>query len=133
MIKKTVTYVDFNDAEKTEDLYFHMTQPELVKLSVSKEGGFERYLQRIIQTENMKEIVDTLDEVIRLTYGEKTVDGRFEKSPEILKKFVSSEAYNTIFMEVAQSTEAAAEFINGVIPKNLKNQVEENLKQMPTK
>lgn len=133
MIKKTVTYVDFNDTEKTEDLYFHMTQPELVKLSVSKEGGFERYLQRIIQTENMKEIVDTLDEVIRLTYGEKTVDGRFEKSPEILKKFVSSEAYNTVFMEVAQSTEAAAEFINGVIPKNLKNQVEENLKQMPTK
>lgn len=133
MIKKTVTYVDFNDAKKTEDLYFHMTQPELVKLSVSKEGGFERYLQRIIQTENMKEIVDTLDEVIRLTYGEKTVDGRFEKSPEILKKFVSSEAYNTVFMEVAQSTEAAAEFINGVIPKNLKNQVEENLKQMPTK
>lgn len=132
MIKKTVTYTDFNDAERTEDLYFHMTQPELIKLSVSKEGGFERYIDRMIQTKNMKEVVAVLEEVIQLTYGIKTDDGRFEKSPEILSKFLSSEAYNTIFMEVAQSAEKAAEFINGVIPKNLKKQVDEKLAQMPT-
>lgn len=132
MIKKTVTYRDFNDMERTEDLYFHMTQPELIKLSVSKEGGFERYLNKIIQTNNMKEIVDTLDEVIRLAYGEKTIDGRFEKTPEILSKFVSSEAYNTIFMDVAQSAEVAAEFINGVIPKNMNTQAQGTVVPMPT-
>lgn len=132
MIKKTVTYTDFNDMERTDELHFHMTQPELIKLSVSKEGGFERYLNKIIQTNNMKEIVDTLDEVIRLSYGEKTADGRFEKSPEILNKFVSSEAYNIVFMEIAQNSETAAEFINGVIPKTAKIQADGNVVPMPT-
>lgn len=132
MIKKLVTYKDFNDMERTDELHFHMTQPELIKLSVSKEGGFERYLNKIIQTNNMKEIVDTLDEVIKLSYGEKTADGRFEKSPEILNKFVSSEAYNIVFMEIAQNSETAAEFINGVIPKTAKTQAEGNVVPMPT-
>ena len=132
MIKKTVTYIDFNDTERTEDLYFHMTQPELIKLSVSKEGGFEKYINRMVQTNNMREVVGVLEEVIQLTYGIKTDDGRFVKNPEILSNFLSSEAYNTVFMEVAQSAEKAAEFINGVIPKNLKKQVEEKLAQMPT-
>lgn len=132
MIKKLVTYKDFNDMERTDELHFHMTQPELIKLSVSKEGGFERYLNKIIQTNNMKEIVDTLDEVIKLSYGEKTADGRFEKSPEILNKFVSSEAYNIVFMEIAQNSETAAEFINGVIPKTTKTQAEGNVVPMPT-
>ena len=127
MIKKVVKYTDFNDMERTDELYFHMTQPELIKLSVSKEGGFERYIDRMIQSNNMKELVAVLEEVIQLTYGVKTDDGRFEKSPEILQKFLSSEAYNVVFMDIAQNAETAAEFINGVIPKNLKKQVDDAL------
>lgn len=127
MIKKVVEYTDFNDMERKDELYFHMTQPELIKLSVSREGGFERYIDKMIQANNMKEVVAILEEVIQLTYGVKTDDGRFEKSPEILQKFLSSEAYNVVFMEIAQNAETAAEFINGVIPKNLKKQVDDAL------
>ena len=132
MIKKTVKYTDFNDMERTDDLYFHMSEPELIKLSVSKEGGFERYIDKMIQANNIKEVVAVLEEVIQLTYGVKTDDGRFEKSPELLNKFLSSEAYNVLFMDIAQNADTAAEFINGVIPKNLKKQVEDKLSQMPT-
>ena len=127
MIKKTVNYTDFNDMERTEDLHFHMTEPELIKLSVSKEGGFERYIDQMIQTNNMKEVVAILEEVIQLTYGVKTDDGRFVKNKENLEKFLSSEAYNVVFMEIAQNAETAAAFINGVIPKNLSKKVEESL------
>ena len=127
MIKKTVEYTDFNDMERKDDLYFHMTEPELIKLSVSKEGGFERYIDKMIQSNNMKEVVAILEEVIQLTYGVKTDDGRFEKSPEILQKFLSSEAYNVVFMEIAQNATTAADFINGVIPKKLKSKVDEAL------
>ena len=63
------------------------------------------------------------------SYGEKSADGiQFEKSDSIRKRFEQSEAYSELFMELATNSESAANFINGIIPKDLRDQVAKEAK-----
>ena len=32
MLKETITYIDFNDQERTEDFYFNLTRTELIRM-----------------------------------------------------------------------------------------------------
>ena len=52
------------------------------------------------------------------SYGEKSLDGRkFVKNDEVRDNFQQTEAYSALFMELATNADAAAEFVNGIIPK----------------
>ena len=35
MLKKTITYNDYNGAERTEDFYFNLTEAEVVEMQYS--------------------------------------------------------------------------------------------------
>lgn len=123
MLKKTVTYTDFNDEEVTEDLYFHLSQAELVELEMSHDGGLSTTLQRIIDTEDGKEIIKEFKSIILGAYGKKSPDGRrFIKNAQLREEFESSEAYSTLFMQLVTDAGVAAEFVNGVMPKKLIDQ-----------
>lgn len=118
MLKKTITYKDYNDVEITEDLYFNLSKPELVKMQMSEDGGFYNLLDKVQKTKDTKKIMEIFDKILLMSYGEKSPDGKkFLKSEEISKNFQSTEAYNIIFMELISDAKKASDFINGIIPK----------------
>lgn len=117
MLKKTITYTDYNGVERTEDFYFNLTKAELVEMEVSTEGGLMSKLERLSGDPDGVEIMKIFTDIILKSYGEKSSDGkRFIKSEEISKAFSQTEAYNILFMELVTDAEKAAEFAEAIIP-----------------
>lgn len=124
MIKKTVTYTDYNGKERTEDFYFDLSEDRIIELSFSKDGGIEEFIQRIIQEKDQQEMIKLFRDFLELTYGEKSDDGKyFVQNEQVFAKFKATKAYSKIFMELAFNSDAAAEFINKVIPAEIAEKI----------
>lgn len=126
MLKKTITYTDFNDEERTEDFYFFLSKAKLAEMEFSTNGGMKNKLERLINEKDGAEICKLIKDLIVLSYGKKSDDGkRFMQTPEIAQEFLETEAYSELFMELTTNAEAAAAFVNGIIPKDLKSKIDE--------
>lgn len=124
MLKKTITYEDFNGDQVSEDFFFHLSKAELVELELSHDGGLSESLQRIVAAEDGKSIIAEFKNIILSSYGKRSADGRrFIKNQALREEFESTEAYSTLFMELVTSTDSAIEFINGVIPAGMAEEV----------
>lgn len=120
MHKETITYVDFNGTERTEDHYFNLSKTEITELEVSMPGGFAEYLMGIVNAKNVPEIMASFKKIILSAYGIKSADGRrLEKGEEISKAFTESPAYDVLFQRLFLSGDvnAASDFINAIIPQ----------------
>lgn len=117
MFKKTIKYVDYNGEERKEDFFFNLNKTELLEMQMSQEGGLRDYLVRIVNTQDTPELIKMFKKIILMAYGEKSADGKhFMKSDEIRQKFECTEAYSELFMELATDSDAAAEFVNNLLP-----------------
>ena len=120
MIKKTITYTDYDGNERKEDFYFNLSKPELIEMQTSEAGGLEKKIEKISQEQDVAKIIELMKDIIKKSYGIKSDDGkRFIKNDGILADFMQSEAYSELFMELATDANAASEFINGILPKGL--------------
>lgn len=116
MIKKTITYTDLNGVERTEDFYFDMSKPEIVRMQASEKGGYDVQLKSIAANQNGALIMEFFENFIAKSYGEKSDDGRrFMKSEEISRAFMQTPAYEVLFEELVTNDEAAANFVNAVM------------------
>ena len=129
MLKKTITYEDFDGNTRTEDFYFNLTKAELLELEVGAgEGGIREKLLAIVAANNGEEIIENFKKIILLAYGEKSADGkRFVKNQEIRESFAATEAYSELFFSLATDANVAAEFMRGIIPAKL---LEEGAEQL---
>ena len=124
MIKKTVTYTDYNGVERTESFYFHFSEAEILDMEMSTEGGFAERVQRIIDSKHQTELLKVIKQFVYDAYGVKSEDGkRFMKNDEVKAAFIESPAYSEIFMEMLTNDKLAAEFVNGVVPANMKDKL----------
>lgn len=120
MLKKTITYTDFNDIEQTEDFYFNLSKMELAEMENSIDGGMAKRLEQIVASQNVKEMFVFFKQIILDSVGMKSPDGkRFVKSEEISQDFISSPAFDSLFMELASDADKAVEFVKGIMPKDL--------------
>lgn len=120
MIKKTITYPDYNGNERTEDFYFNLTKAEVMEMEMSTTGGLAEMIQRIVAAQDTPAIIKIFKDLILRSYGRKSPDGkRFEKSEELSMEFAQTEAYSQLFMELATDADKAAEFVNGIVPADL--------------
>lgn len=118
MYKRTFKYKDFNGVEREEDAYFNLTESEIAELSLSVDGGFDAMIKRITQAQDGKQIVSAFKQILLLSYGEISPDGRrFVKSEEISRAFEQTPMYNELFMDLAFDANKASDFINQVAPK----------------
>jgi hypothetical protein len=125
LLKKSITFKDFNGDEVTETHFFHLGKADVAKLELSHKGGWQEYLNNIIKSEDGKAAVIQFDELILMSYGKKSEDGkRFIKSQELRDEFQSSQAYDTLFFQLCTDAEVAAEFFNGIVPADLASEVE---------
>jgi hypothetical protein len=117
MLKKKITYVDFDGNERTEDFYFNLTKAEVAEMEMSAEGGLAKSLEKIVADKDAKRIMETFKDLILRSYGEKSPDGkRFVKSQELRDSFAQTNAYSELFMELATKADMAAAFVNGILP-----------------
>lgn len=124
MLKKTITYTDYNGNSRTEDFWFNLNKTELIELGLSKNGGLDAMIQRIIKEQNAPEIIKILKEILFKAYGEKSDDGKyFRKSEELSTNFSQTEAYNELFMDIFSSPETAVAFFKGLLPLDLQKDI----------
>lgn len=125
MIKKTLTYTDYNGVERTEDYYFNLTEAELVEMELSIDGGMQKKIEKIMNSKDMKQIIEVFKDLILRSYGEKSDDGkRFIKNKEITEAFTQTEAYSMLFMKLATDEKEASDFVNGILPAKFREAVE---------
>ena len=122
MLKKTITYTDYNGHQRTEDFYFNLNKAELVELELSASGGLTVMMDRIIAAEDNPTLFKIFKDRVLKAYGIKSDDGRkFIKNQEVRDDFAQTEAYSVLVMELVSDAEKAAEFFNLIIPQDSDN------------
>lgn len=124
MIKKTITFDDFDGNPVTEDFYFNLNKAEIAEMELSEKGGLGEYLKRITKEEDGKKLIALFKELLSKSVGTRSEDGRqFIKKQETIDYFTQSNAYSELFVELATNAEKAVEFVNGIIPAGLQEEI----------
>lgn len=131
MLRKTITYVDFNDEKRTEDFYFNLTKTELAELDIDAGGNLVNMLTRMARNQDGVGMAKFLKEMIVRSYGEKSDDGKyFEKGDGFAngKRFTQTAAFDVLFTEILTdpSGEAIQSFLYGIIPADIAAQAKAN-------
>ncbi len=129
MIKENIAYTDYNGVERKEDFYFNLTKAEIMEMEMSTKGGLAEMIQRIIAAQDQPAIIKIFKDLIIKSYGVKSADGkRFIKNEEVVEEFVQTEAFSQLFMKLATDPDAAANFVNGIVPADMAKQMAEQNK-----
>lgn len=126
MLKRNITYTDFEGNQRSEDFYFNFSKSELVEMelaSVTKEnpdGNYAKQLEKIVESHNGRAIMDVIKDMISRSYGVRSDDGRyFEKDETSRRRFLNSAAYDQLFYDLCMNPDKAGEFFNGLMPREV--------------
>lgn len=124
MLKKTITYTDYNGTERTEDHYFNLTKAEIMEMEMSETGGLAEMIKRIVAAQDTPSIIKIFKDLILKAYGVKSADGKqFRKVDangyRLCNDFEQTEAFSNLFVELATNADAAAAFVNGIVPADM--------------
>lgn len=127
MLKKTIAYTDYNGVERKEDFYFNLSKAEIMEMEMSTVGGLTEMINKIVAAQDAPAIIKLFKELVLKAYGEKSADGkRFMKKDAdgrpLYTNFQDTEAYSILFMELATDADAAAKFVNGIVPADIQPQ-----------
>lgn len=133
MYKKTISYTDYDGNKRTEDFYFNMNKAELTRwLSTTGEYTLDKVMLKLLRDKNAKEIMDIMESLVKISYGEKSLDGiTFVKDDDTWKRFRYSEAFAELYYNLCTDAKYAGEFFNGIIPKELADKVLEEFQKNP--
>lgn len=132
MLKKVISYEDFNGVQKSETHYFSLTESELTKMQMSEYGTMDVRMKEIVDAKDAAKIMDQFHDLIRLSYGVKTPDGRFvkkENGVSLFEHFETTGAYDALFMEICTNPKAAADFARGILPAKMQAEADKMLKE----
>ena len=124
MLKKTIKYEDYNGVEREEDFYFNLTKAELMAMEMSTTGGLAEMIQNIVKSNDAPSIIKVFKDLVLKAYGEKSADGKHfvkidNNGVPLSRAFSQTEAYSVLFMELAMNADAAADFVNGIVPQDI--------------
>lgn len=123
MLKKTVTYEDYNGVEQTEDFYFNLTKVECMELEFGFGTGetLSGSIRTLINAGDMATVISTIKKIVLTSYGVKSPDGkRFIKNDELRTAFEETPAFEQIYWELVTDAEKAADFISGIVPSAIR-------------
>ena len=130
MLKKTMTYEDYNGEKVTEDFYFSLSKAELIEMEMLAEDddGLRGKLTKIVKEDNREEILKTFREIILMSVGRRSEDGRrFIKNEEIRQEFQQTPAFSDLLVEFYTDTNAAALFVAGIVPSDMGAAVKQSI------
>ena len=115
MIKKTITYTDYEGVQHTDEFYFNLSRAELIKMEYSIQGGLMKKIEKLSKSVDPTQIMPLFSDIILKSYGVKSDDGkRFIKSKELSEEFSQTEAYSELLVELFSDPDKAGEFIRGL-------------------
>ena len=117
MFKYERKYTDYNGQDRSDMLYFNLSQAELMEMELSTQAGVEEMIRVMIATNDNAKIVALFKDLILKSYGIKSEDGRrFIKSKDLRDSFEQSAAYSQFFMAMLANEDGLqTKFINGVV------------------
>lgn len=126
MYIKTIKYPNMFDGHMIEeDFYFNLSKREIVNLQYSRPEGFDAYLKKIMAEKDAKAIFEFFTELIRLSVGQRSEDGRrFVKSPQFTEDFMLSNAGDEFLFELLDNNDTANEFVRGIMPASLIEEID---------
>lgn len=131
MLKKSITYTDFNGVERTEDFFFNLTKAEIMELELGVTGGLTAMVQGVVMAQDTPSLIKIFKELILKSYGEKSADGkRFIKINDagvsLANNFAQTEAYSELFMLLATNEDEASNFIRGIVPSDVSERMDDD-------
>ena len=143
MLKKTITYKDFDGNNCTEDLYFNMTRVELTEFAFDmpeditknindpKDMDVEAAGVKIAEKLGSKGIFQFVKDLVHKAYGVRSEDGkRFIKSAKLSEEFSQTMAYDEFMMDLFSDDKKAADFVNAIVPAEMANQMPSNVSKL---
>lgn len=129
MLTQVYEYNDYLGRKRKSTVRFNFDESELAEMALSDEGGLDEWIDKIINSSSVQEIVAIVKNVILRAYGERTEDGRFIKEDPVTgaplsRKFKSSAVFPIVFMDVCFDAKKAAAFISGCIPENMRGSLD---------
>lgn len=122
MLKKTITFQDLDGNDVTEDFYFSLNKAEIAEMELSHPGGLGAYLNEIVETNDGAAIISTFKMILEKAVGRRSEDGRrLIKNQDVVNDFMQSDAYSVLFMELVTDGEAAAKFVEAIVPQDMKD------------
>ena len=122
MIKKTINYMnDFTGNNEKGEFYFNLSKAEIIKLAADNKD-LEEKIKNITETEDVSELLKMFEDIVGLSYGVRK-DNKFIKDAEETKAFLASDAYSELLLSLMKDSAAAAEFVKGILPKDLNNDI----------
>ena len=121
MISRTVTYNNLLDGKEVkEELWFHLRKDEVVRIIGRAKKDWEEYIKEMMAREDVDEIFDFLESILKMAYGERSEDGRtFRKDKKAQEDFINSEAYSELFVEmvtdVIEDGDNTKKFFNALV------------------
>lgn len=133
MYKIKKKYTDFKGTKREEEFCFNLTKAEVVEwLSTKGDYTLDEVILKLMSEYNMKEVIGIFKDLIHRAYGKISLDGRrFIKSDEVKAEFEETEVYSDIFMDIVSDEKKAAEFVNGILPKDLTDEIDKIVKENP--
>ncbi len=120
MLKRNITYENFDGDTVTDVFYFNLTKTEIIDMQLSYKGGLDAVISKIVKAEDTKSLIEEFQKIVLMSYGERSEDGKyFRKSDAIRSDFKQHAAYDALFMELATDDKAASTFMLGIIPKDM--------------
>lgn len=131
MLVKNISFIDFDGVKREEEHCFNLNKAEVIKwMTTTGEYTLDKVLLRLAQEKNGQKIMDTFEDLIHRSYGQKSLDGRkFVKNEELWLDFYQSDAYSEMFVELVTDAKKAAAFVNAIIPKELADEVQNAMKE----
>lgn len=131
MLAKTINFVDYGGQPREMTYYFNLSEAETIMwMTTTGEYTLDKVLLRLSEERNGRKIMETMEDLIRRSYGKKSLDNiRFEKSEESWLEFYQSEAYSKLFTELVTDAKKASEFVREIIPKNMSEGINKVLKE----
>lgn len=129
MLSRVFKYIDYDGNEREETHYFNLNKAETIQwMTTTGEYTLDKLLLRLGEERNGKRIMEIFEDLIRRSYGVKSLDGRrFEKSEELWKSFKETEAYSDLFSELVTDAKKASAFVNAIIPSDIAKEVGKTL------
>lgn len=122
MLKKTITYENFDGQTITEDLFFNISKNEVLQMELQTPGGYSAKIREMFNKKDTPTIMKNMEEIVLNAYGIKSADGRtFLKNDKIREEFKSSAAYQELMFGLLTDADAAVAFIKGIMPVEIKD------------
>lgn len=64
MLKKTITYTDYDGNQRTEDFFFNLSKAEVLEMEMGINGGMTKLIQRLVAEQDMERITKTFKDII---------------------------------------------------------------------